>query len=206
MKARTKHRWWLLNALWASMLAVANVVLLAAGRYGAGWLLVALVPLTVVQWAGWWKTRPPRPLPAVRTDGSSMVDLGPTSPPLFYCIPKTVTEALELWHAAWERDHPELLGPLGPSFYGPEVEPLLAKREPLVPGITMAEACANVGAVAERLRSGPSAWERHQAEMRRLKEMHAEVQAIRAKLDALPPVPDLPPLHVDPLLIRWEKR
>lgn len=51
--------------------------------------------------------------------------------------------------------------------------------------------------------SAPSAWEQYRAQGREIKEIAAEVRALKAKADALP---DIPPLHVDPLLIRYEKR
>lgn len=72
-----------------------------------------------------------------------MVDLGPLGP--WSGPPDMAVPALERWHAAWERDHPELLGLAGPSFYRPGADPLLG-------GLTMAEASANVLAATERLK------------------------------------------------------
>jgi len=56
---------------------------------------------------------------------------------------------------------------------------------------------------ATKERPGPSARQEYR---RRSKELDAELKAIRASLDAMPPLPELPPLHVDPLLIQREER
>ena len=66
MTKATKHRWWLCNAVWASSLIVAQVVLAALGHAG-GWLLVPTVPVAVVQWTGWRMTRPDKPALSSRT-------------------------------------------------------------------------------------------------------------------------------------------
>lgn len=67
MKKTTKHRWWLCNAIWASLLVVAHCVLFALGRHVVGWLLVSTVPVAAVQWVGWRLTRAIEPVREPRT-------------------------------------------------------------------------------------------------------------------------------------------
>lgn len=66
-----------------------------------------------------------------------MVDLGPLAP--WSGPPDMAVPALERWHTAWERDHPELLGPGGPSFYRPEPEPQVSEAHPVMAGIRPSE-------------------------------------------------------------------
>lgn len=49
-----------------------------------------------------------------------MVDLGPLGP--WSGLPSMAIPTLERWHAAWERDHLEMLGLAGPSFYEPGMD------------------------------------------------------------------------------------
>jgi hypothetical protein len=76
----------------------------------------------------------------------------------------------------------------------------------LPPGCTYTPTPPPGPGAATKAESAPSAWEQYRAQGREIKEIAAEVRALKANADALPPVPDLPPLHVDPLLIRREKR
>lgn len=176
------HRRWLFNSIAASVMVLVEVEYIALGVL-AWWALCPSALLAAVNWVGWWKTRSPRPRPAVEDDRSNMVDLGPLEPWPFNYIPKTIVQALELWHAAWERDHPELLGPMGASFYEPGMDS--TSLLPAVQGIRPSE-------VRQILR-----------EMGVTTATAGEIDryVIRAAHKQEREVPELPPLHVDPLLI-----
>lgn len=129
-----------------------------------------------------------------------MVDLGPLGP--WSGPPSMAIPALERWHASWERDHPELLGLAGPSFYRPGMDELLG-------GITMAEASANLFDATERLRDSFSSG--MLITTREPQCDHPGAEWIVSYYTGPAWLceecnPPLPPLHVDPLLITWQPK
>lgn len=56
------HRRWLWNGVAATVMILLEIEYVGLGAL-PWWPLCLSMPLAVVNWTGWWKTRPPRPRP-----------------------------------------------------------------------------------------------------------------------------------------------